>query len=114
MPYIGINTSQTITDSKKEKIKTELGRLISIIPTKNEAGTMVDFSDSRTIYKAGEKISGAFVELRLFHKSDFEAKKKFTEEVFELLSNELGIKKEHIYFNIMEFENWGSGGSLRS
>jgi len=114
MPYIAINASIEMTDGQKDKIKAELGRLISIIPTKNEAGTFVDFSCCRTMYKAGEKISGAFIELRLFHKSDFEAKKKFTEEVFELLSRELGFKKEHMYLNIMEFENWGSAGTLRS
>jgi phenylpyruvate tautomerase PptA (4-oxalocrotonate tautomerase family) len=114
MPYIAINTTQKLSDGQKEKIKTELGRLIAVIPTKNEAGLLVDFSDSRTIYKAGENVQGAFIDLRLFHKSEFEPKKKFTEETFEMLSRELGIKKEHMYLNIMEFDNWGSAGTLKS
>jgi len=114
MPYIAINTAQKLSDAQKDKIKTELGRLITIIPTKTEAGTFIDFSDSRTIYKGGEIISGAFVDLRLFHKADYEPKKKFTEEVFELLIRELGIKKEHIYLSIGEYENWGTGGTLKA
>ena len=112
MPYIAINTTLELSDSRKEKIKAELGRLITIIPTKTEAGLLVDFSGSRTIYKAGENVSGIFIDLRLFHKSDHEPKKKFTEETFEMLARELGVKKEDMYLTIMEFENWGAGGTL--
>jgi len=114
MPYIAINTSEKLSDAQKETIKTELGRLITIIPTKTEAGTFVDFSDSRTMYKGGEAISGAFIELRLWRKSEFEPKKQFTEAVFELLSRELGLKKENMYLTIMEFEEWGSAGILKT
>ena len=114
MPYIAINTSQKLSQAQKEKIKTELGRLITIIPTKNEAGLLVDFSDSRTIYKAGAEVSGAFIDVRLFHKSDAEPKKKFTEEAFDMLAKELGLAKDNMYLNIMEFDSWGSGGTFRT
>ena len=113
MPYIAVNTTLKLSAAQKEKIKTEFGRLITIIPTKTEAGLLVDFSDSRTIYKGGEEVSGAFIDVRIFHKSDFEPKKKFTEESFEMLSRELGTKKENMYLNIMEFDNWGSGGTFK-
>jgi len=114
MPYIAINTAQTLSDAQKERIKTELGRLITIIPTKTEAGTLVDFSDSRTFYKGGENVSGAFIDVRLFHKADYEPKKKFTEETFGMLSRELGVKKENMYLSITEYDNFGSGGTLKS
>ena len=113
MPYIAINTSLELSDSKKEKIKAELGRIMSIIPTKTEAGLFVDFSDGRTQYKGGIKIDGAFIDLRLFHKSEFEPKKQYASELFNILIQELGLKKEHIYMNISEFENWGSNGEFR-
>ena len=114
MPYIAINTSQKLSDVQKDKIKTELGRLITILPNKTEAVTMLDFSDARTFYKAGESVDGAFIEIRLFRKSDFEPKKKFTEETFEMLSRELGLKKENMYLNFLEFDNWGSSGTYKS
>ena len=114
MPYIAINTSVKLSDSQKEKIKTELGRLISIIPTKSEAGLLINFSDSATIYKAGENVPGAFIDIRLLHKADFEARKKFTEETFDLLIRELGIKKEHIYLSFLEFDDFGVGGTLKT
>ena len=113
MPYISINTSLKLSVDQKEKIKAELGRLISIIPEKTEAGTIVDFSDDRTIYKAGEKREIAFIELRIFRECDFEYKKKFTEETFSMLSRELGLKIENMSLNILVFNNWGTGGTLR-
>ena len=114
MPYIAINTAQKLSAAQKEKIKAEFGRLIAIIPTKTEAGLLIDFSDSRTIYKGGAEVSGAFIDVRLFHKADFEPKKKFTEESFVMLSKELGIAKENMYLNIMEFDNWGSAGTFKA
>ena len=112
MPYIAINTTQELSEGQKVKIKSELGRMMTIIPTKTEAGLLIDFSDGRTMYKGGEKIDGAFIDLRLFRKSEFEPKKQYTAEVLGLISQELGIKKEHIYLNIGEYENWGSNGEL--
>ena len=114
MPYVGINTSQKISDDQKEKIKAELGRLITIIPTKTEAGTLVDFSDSKTIYKGGVKVSGAFIDVRLFHKAEFEPKKKFTEETFAMLCRELGLKNENMYLSITEYDNFGTGGTYKA
>ena len=112
MPYIAINTVQELNNTQKEKIKTELGRLMSIIPTKNEAGLLIDFSGGRTFYKAGLKVDGAFIDLRLFKKSELGPKKEYCAEVFNLLARELGIEKENMYLNIGEFENWGSKGEL--
>lgn len=113
MPYIAVNTTQKLSDAQKVKIKTELGRLIAIIPTKSEANLMIDISDSRTFYKAGREVAGVFIDLRLYHKSEFEPKKQFTEETFQMLARELGAEKENMYLTIMEFENWGSGGTYR-
>ena len=112
MPYIAVNTTQKLSDDKKEKVKTELGRLITHIPTKTEAGLLVDFSDGRAMYMAGKNVEGAFIELRLLNKFEFEPKKKFTEEVFEMLSRELGVKKENMYLNILEFNEWGARGTF--
>jgi len=113
MPYIAINTTQELSAAQKEKIKSELGRLMTIIPTKTEAGLLVDFSGGRTMYKAGVSVDGAFIDLKLFKKSELEPKKQYTAEIFNLFTRELGIKKEHIYMTIDEYENWGSNGELR-
>jgi phenylpyruvate tautomerase PptA (4-oxalocrotonate tautomerase family) len=113
MPYIAINTVEKLSASKEEAIKAEIGRLITIIPTKTEGGLLIEFSGGHSLYRGGAKVNGAYVEVRLYQPSDFEAKKKFTEEVFSLLSRELGIEKNHMYLNIIELENWGGGGTLK-
>jgi len=114
MPYIAVNTSEKLSEDQKEKIKAEFGRIITIIPTKTEATTLVDFSDSRTMYMGGVNVSGAFIELRLWHTYEVEFKKRFTEETFEMLSRELGLKKENMHLNIVELQEWGSGGTYKS
>jgi phenylpyruvate tautomerase PptA (4-oxalocrotonate tautomerase family) len=113
MPYIAINTMEKLPPPKQESIKTGIGRLISIIPTKTEGGLLIDFSGDHSFYRAGAPVKSAYIEVRLYRPSDFEAKKKFTEEVFDLLSRELGIEKDLMCLNIIELENWGGGGTLR-
>jgi hypothetical protein len=113
MPYIAINTNLNISETQKEMIKTEFGYLITIIPGKTESLLMIDFSECRTIYKAGSKVSGVFIDLRLFHKSEFEVKKIFTEKTIEMIHQKLAVLKENIFLTIMEFDNWGSGGALK-
>ena len=112
MPYVAIKTTADLSANQMEKIKSELGRLMSIIPTKTEAGLLIDFSGGHSFYKAGVKVDGAFIDVRLYRKSEFEPKKQYTAEVFNLLSGELGIKKENMYLNISEHENWGSNGQF--
>jgi len=110
MPYIAVNTTQVLSPALKERIKGELGRLIAILPGKDEDGLFVDFSGGRNIYKAGKEVEGAFIDLRVYKKSPLDAKKAFTKEVFDLLDRELDIKKNHVYLSIGEYENWGADG----
>jgi phenylpyruvate tautomerase PptA (4-oxalocrotonate tautomerase family) len=112
MPYIAIITAQKLSSIQKETIKSELGRLITIIPTKTEAGLFIDFSDGHSLYKAGAEVPAAFIDVRLHTRAALEPKKQFTKETFDLLTRELGIKPEHMYLTIAEFDNWGAGGSL--
>ena len=114
MPYIALNTAQKLSSAEKERVKTEMGRLIAILPTKNEAGLLVDFSDGRTMYRAGAEVPAAFVEVRLFHESPLEAKKQFTRDLSAMLTRELGIKPEHLYLTILELDAWGTGGELKT
>ena len=113
MPYVLINTSLKLNASQKEKVKAEFGRLITIIPTKIEAGLLVDFSDGHTMYRAGEEAPCAFIEIRLFGKADMAPKKEFTKQVFEMLKAELGLEIPRMYLNIMEFDTWGSAGIFK-
>jgi phenylpyruvate tautomerase PptA (4-oxalocrotonate tautomerase family) len=113
MPYILVNTSLKLSHEQKEKVKTEFGRLIAIIPTKTEAGLLVDFSEGHTMYRAGEEAPCAFIEVRLFGKAETEQKKLLAKEIFEMLHRELGLEIPRMYLNIVEMETWGSAGIFK-
>ncbi|MDR2468436.1 MAG: hypothetical protein LBD22_05695 [Spirochaetaceae bacterium] len=112
MPYISINTSAALSDANKATLVSELGRLITIIPGKTEADLIVDLSTSRAMFMGGKKTPSAYIDLRVYTKTTDEAKKLFTREVFTLLNHELGIKTEHLYMTIAEFDNWGYDGEF--
>ena len=114
MPYIHASISKTLEESQKEQIKSELGSLITLIPGKSEAVTMVRIEDGCTLYKGGRALdNGAFVEVRLLGKAPVYSEEQFTQAVFEMLENQLGTESRDVYLNIMEMERWGTGGQLK-
>ena len=115
MPYLLLNTSKTLTVEQRETVKTELGKLITIIPTKSERNFMVDFSEGHPMYFHGLPAdSCAFIELRLLGKAPHKAKKQFVQQVFRMIDHVLGIKEDELFISILEFEDWGVGGSLKT
>ncbi len=113
MPYVVVSVSKALNAGQKETVKAEIGSLISLIPGKTEAVTMVRIEDGCALYKGGIPLAnGAFIEIRLFGKSSAESEEKFTQAVFEMLEKQLGTAPGDIYLNILEMERWGTGGQL--
>lgn len=113
MPYILINTSKKLSDTQKEELKSELGEKITIIPGKSESRLMIDISDDRTMYFAGEKRELAYVDVRCYGTTELENKKAFTEATFATVKQITGLSQDSIYLTYSEFENWGIFGSLK-
>lgn len=114
MPYIAVNTTLSLSKAKKEEIKNELGRIITLIPGKTEEVLMIDFSDERTMYFAGKEMEkGAFIDVRCYKNSTFEANKTFTEAVYSTMKNLAGIEEKDLYLSISELPVWGTKGSLK-
>ncbi len=113
MPFIQVNVSQTLEDTQKEQLKARLGEVITLIPGKTEAVTMIDITDSRTIYMNGKPIDGGFIEVRLYGAAEQASKEAMTEAVFAAMEQLLGIKPHNLYLNIFEMNSWGTGGRLK-
>ncbi|MDR2053644.1 MAG: hypothetical protein LBP80_09540 [Treponema sp.] len=111
MPYISLNTSEKLSENQKEKVKSEIGRLITVIPGKTGEVTIVDISDGRSMYKGGKTAPCAYVDIRVYTKADPEGKKRFVDELFGVLDRELGIPKDDVYMSVLEFEQWGDHGA---
>lgn len=113
MPYISVNVTGTLSDAQKDAIKSGLGAKIGLIPNKKESVLMVDLSENHTMYFAGEKRSLAFVDVRCYKSAAFEDKKAFTEAVFQLLQEVIGLTADDIYLSYGEYDTWGTKGSMK-
>ena len=113
MPYIAINTSKTLSDAQKEALKTALGEKITLIPGKSEGKLMIDISDGRTMYFAGEERALAYVDVKCYGAAEFEHKKAFTEAAFQAVQQAAGLPQDGIYLSYSEFETWGVMGSMK-
>jgi hypothetical protein len=110
MPYISVTIGQKLATAQKEKLKTELGRLITIIPGKTEPDLIVNIQDSGTVYMGGAEVPCAYIDLRVYTKTHDEAKKRFARELFAFIAREFAIPAERQYLTISEYENWGYDG----
>jgi phenylpyruvate tautomerase PptA (4-oxalocrotonate tautomerase family) len=109
MPYLSVHIGQRLESAQKEKLKAELGRLITIVPGKTEPDLMLSLQDE-PMYFGGEAVSCAYIDLRIYAKTTEEAKKRFTRETCAMIAREYGIPVERQYLTIQEFENWGYDG----
>ena len=52
------------------------------------------------------------IEVKLYKNIEFEAKKKFTEELVTMINNITAIETKDIYVSFDEYPNWGKQGTL--
>ena len=111
MPFIDSKLTVTLSEEKKESIKRELGRAVSILH-KGETYLMVGFQESYTLYLGGKKLEkGAYVEVSLFGKATSSDYSKMTGEICRILSKEAGIPAECVYVTYHGLSDWGWNGS---
>ncbi len=112
MPFINTKVTVALTEDKKEKIKSELGRAISIIPGKSESWLMVGFEDNYDLYFKGNNAApSAFVEVKIFGSATHSAYNSLTEKICEIMSDNLAIPQDRIYVKYEEVSEWGWNGS---
>ena len=113
MPFIDSKITLKISEEKKEKIKSELGKIISVIPGKSESWLMVGINDDYRLYFKGEKKEkAAFVEVKIYGSADKSAKDKVTSLICSLYEKELDIPKDSVYITFQEIGDWGWNGGL--
>lgn len=114
MPFISVKTTHTLSEQQKVELKKGIGQIITILPNKSEKVLMVDIDDGHTMFMAGEKQeSCAFVDARIYGAAPFAAKKEFTEHMFLVLEQSIGIPKDKAFLSITQYDNWGTKGSMK-
>ena len=112
MPFIDSKVSVSMTQEKKDRVKTRLGEIISLIPGKSENWLMVGFEDSYDLYfKGNQDEETAFVEVKVFGGASPAVFEKMTEAICQIFNEELAIPKNRIYIKYEEMENWGWNGA---
>lgn len=110
MPFIDSKISMKLTEDKKERIKTQLGKAVSII-NKPESFLMVGIEDNYDLYMAGSKLEkGAYVQVSLFGNATSSAYEKMTAKICEIYENELGIPGNNVYVTYHGVNDWGWNG----
>lgn len=113
MPYINVNAAPALKENEKEQLKAKIGELITLIPGKSEAVTMVSVNDGCSLYLGGRALDkGAFIEIRLLGAAKRQDKEALTEAIFKAMKSMFGMPESDIYITIQEFDSWGFGGRL--
>lgn len=111
MPFIDCKISKKLTDAEKDKLKSELGRAVSLIG-KPESYLMVGISDGYDLYFAGKKLeNGAYVSVSLFGSAKSSAYEKMTDAVCTILKSELGTDGSSVYVTYHPVDDWGWNNS---
>lgn len=113
MPFISVHTSVALPIEKKDTVTAAIGQALPLITGKREPTLMVEILDAVTMYKGSSREEPcAMVDVRCFRQASFEDNQNFTEAVLKIVEKEIGVPADRIYFNIQEFDVWGSGGTL--
>jgi hypothetical protein len=114
MPYINVITSQSLSLEQKKTISQDFGAIIHFLPNKTEKTLMLDFCDGRSLFFSGQEMAnGAYVDVRIYGFAGHAQAGEFTEKVYALLRERLGLKENEVYLTISQYNSWGSGGKLK-
>jgi phenylpyruvate tautomerase PptA (4-oxalocrotonate tautomerase family) len=112
MPYVAFETSLKLDDSKKQVIKDMIGEIIQLIPGKTVEVTMFNINDGLYLKKGVSSADCVFIDVRLRGAATFEGKNAFVTEISRRLNEQFNIQPSCVYVNFLEFDVWGSNGSL--
>lgn len=103
MPFIDSKITLPVPQEKREVLKSELGKAVSIMG-KPESFLMVGFEDNYDLYMGGNKLDkGAYVSVSLFGNASSTAYEKMTEVICELYENELGIPGNAVIHYLFQY-----------
>lgn len=110
MPFIETITTVKLSEQKKNDIRIEMGKIISVL-NKSEKYLMIGFQDAYDLWLGGVKLEkGAYVSVSLFGNAPKEAYNTFTARICNLLERALGIPGHAVYVTFHPVSDWGWNG----
>lgn len=110
MPFIDSKLTVPVTEEQKEKIKSELGKAITILH-KTETYLMVGIEYNYDLWLAGKKLDkGACVSVSLFGGASASDYDNMTAKICEIYERELSIPGNAVYVTYHPITDWGWNG----
>lgn len=110
MPMIDAKVTVKLSAEKRDALKAEFGKAISIMG-KPESYLMVNLAESQDLYFGGKKLEqGAYVEIKVLGSVDAGKSGRMSAKVCEILEKELGIPGDAVYVAYFGTDNWGWNG----
>lgn len=110
MPFIDSKITVTVPWEKRNVLKAELGKAVSVLG-KPERFLMVGFEDNYDLYMGGQQLEkGAYVAVSLFGNGQRAAYEEMTATICKLYEKELGIPGDCVYVTYHGVNDWGWNG----
>ena len=114
MPFVKFVTSVKMDENKRDEVRNAIWDAITVIPGKTPEVTMIELQDGADLQKGPGGAPAIFMETRLFTRPPFDTKKEYCAKLFAKFEELLGVEPVKMYFNVLEFNEWGSGGNYKS
>ena len=105
MPFIDVKASCDISEEQELRLKSGLGRAISLIPGKNEGALMLRFTGGCNMWFAGRQ-EGPIVmaDAAIYGHTSDDAVSAFGQEAVSLFREVLGA--QHVYVKLDQTTDW--------
>ena len=111
MPMIEAKVTMQLPAEKRDVLKAEFGKAISILG-KPESYLMINLVENQDLYFGGKKLDkGAYVEIKVLGNVDSSSSNKMTAKICEILEKQLDIPGDAVYVSYFGTSNWGWNGS---
>ncbi len=110
MPLIDVMTNEVIVEEDLQKIKSELGKAISIIPGKSETWLMINVQSEQLMYFKGTNDPCVMVEVKTYGEVDYETSNQLTKKITSIIERILHVSPNRVYVSYYSTEKWGYGG----
>lgn len=114
MPFVSFVTSEKLDARQRDSVRNAVWEAITVIPGKTPEVTMIEIRDGADLQKGPGGAPAIFMETRLFTRPPFASKEEYSRRLFTEFNRLLGVDPSKMYFNILEFNEWASGGNYKS
>ena len=88
MPFIDVKTNVSVSEEKKDSIKSAMGKAITAIPGKSESWLMVGINDDYDLWFKGDKAPAAMVDVAIFGTASDNAFTTLTSHITGILTDQ--------------------------